>query len=282
MGLTDISRIKEILGRHGFRFSKSMGQNFLTASWVPERIAGSAMLGSDAAVLEIGPGIGCLTEQLSPLAAKVVCVELDRSLEPVLAETVGGLGNVEIIFGDILKQNLTELVAQRMAGLRPVVCANLPYNVTTPVLTALLECGEFEYITVMLQKEVAQRLCAGAGGPDYGAFTVFLNWHAEPELLFDVSPGCFMPQPKVTSSVVRLKARKTPPAEVFSEKQFFRIVRAAFGQRRKTLPNALATLGDYSKPEIESALSGMGLDVRVRGETLSTQQFAELTNALAK
>lgn len=282
MSLTNISTVKELLARHGFRFSKSMGQNFLVAAWVPEQIAESAMLGSDAAVLEIGPGIGCLTEQLSPRAAKVVSVELDNALKPLLEETLAGLDNVHLIFGDILKQNLAALVDEHFSGLRPVVCANLPYNVTSPVLSALLECGLFDYVTVMIQREVAKRLCAKPGTSDYGSFTIYVNWHAEPEILFDVSPGCFIPQPKVTSSVIRLKRRSSPPAQVVSEEKMFRIIRLAFNQRRKTLPNALSGLGDVSKLQIEEALKALDLDIRVRGEALGIPEFAALTNTLYK
>ena len=280
MALTDISIIKDILSRHGFRFSKSMGQNFLTTAWVPQQIAEEAMLGEDVGVLEIGPGIGCLTEQLSPLAKTVVCVELDRALAPVLKETVGSFENVSVIFGDILKQDLNALVSEHFPGLRPVVCANLPYNITSPVLAAILECKAFEYVTVMIQREVARRLCAKPGTSDYGAFTLFINWHTEPEILFDVSPGCFMPQPKVTSSVIRLKRRETPPVEVVSVEKMFKLIRAAFNQRRKTLPNALSGLGDISKNQVDEALQSLGLDNRIRGEALGISEFAALANTL--
>ena len=207
MNLTDYNEIRALLQRHGFRFSKALGQNFLTAAWVPEDIAESAGLDEETGVLEIGPGVGCLTRELSKRAGKVVSVELDRSLQPVLAETLTGCENVEVVFGDILKQNIPALLDETMPGLRHVVCANLPYNVTTPVLTALLEGGCFETITVMIQREVARRICAGPGSADYGAFGIFVQWHAETELLFDVPPSCFVPQPKVTSSVIRLTRR---------------------------------------------------------------------------
>lgn len=280
MALTDISTIKGLLARNGFRFSKSLGQNFLTASWVPEQIAENAMLGADAGVLEIGPGIGCLTERLAPLSGKVVSVELDKTLMPILSETVGGLKNVEIVYGDILKQDIPALVSEHFPGLRPVVCANLPYNVTTPVLSALIDTGLFETITVMIQREVAKRLCAAPGTSDYGAFSVYIQWHTEPEILFDVSPGCFMPQPKVTSSVIRLRRRNAPPAEVADAGRMFKLVRAAFNQRRKTLPNALSGIADFSKTDVEDALTALGIDVRVRGEALGIPEFAALTNRL--
>ena len=209
MNLTDYNEIRALLARHKFRFSKSMGQNFLTAAWVPEDIAASAGLDEKTGVLEVGPGVGCLTRELSQRAGKVVSVELDRSLQPILAETLTGCENVEVLFGDVLKQNLPALVKESFPGLTPVVCANLPYNVTTPVLTKLIEAGCFERITVMIQREVARRICAGPGTADYGAFGLFVQWHCETELLFDVPPSCFVPQPKVTSSVIRLTRRES-------------------------------------------------------------------------
>ena len=281
MELTNIRDIQELLGRNGFRFSKSMGQNFLTARWVPERIAEEAGLDEDTGVLEVGPGIGCLTEQLSMRAGRVLAVEVDKALRPVLAETLAGRDNVEILFGDVMKTDLNALVQEHFSGLRPVVCANLPYNITSPLLTAFLEAGCFETVTVMIQKEVAQRLCARAGSGEYGAFTVFVNWHAEPEMLFDVSPGCFIPQPKVTSSVIRLRRRGAPPAEVRDERFFFRVVRAAFNQRRKTLANALANgMSEVTREMAESAVAGCGFDPRIRGEALDIQAFAAVANAI--
>ncbi len=281
MELTNLRQVQALLQRHGFRFSKSMGQNFLTAAWVPERIAEEAGLDQNTGVLEVGPGVGCLTEQLSLRAGKVLSVELDKALKPVLAETLAGRENVTVIFGDVLRQNLPALVLEHFPGLRPVVCANLPYNVTSPLLAAFLEAGCFETITVMIQKEVAQRLCARPGTAAYGAFTVFVNWYAEPEMLFDVSPGCFVPQPKVTSTVIRLQRRQAPPAAVKDEKLLFRAVKAAFGQRRKTLQNALAAgLGDYTKEEIAAAIATCGLDARIRGEILDIPAFCALADAL--
>lgn len=280
MELTNINDIKALLSRHGFRFSKSMGQNFLTAAWVPEDIAEAAGLDEHTGVLEIGPGIGCLTEQLSMRAGKVVSVELDTALKPVLAETLAGRSNVEIVYGDVLKLNIPELLDEKMPELRRVVCANLPYNVTGPVISGLLKCGCFDSVTVMIQREVARRICAGPGTGDYGAFTVFVNWYAQPELLFDVSPDCFIPQPKVTSSVIRLDCRKTPPVEVRSEELFMRVVRAAFAQRRKTLLNALSSaFGELSKESIEKCLTNSGFDPKVRGEVLSIGEFAKIADA---
>lgn len=280
MELTNINDIKQLLHRYGFRFSKSLGQNFLVASWVPEDIADSADIDGGTGILEIGPGIGCLTEQLSMRARKVVSIELDNALRPVLAETLGGRENVEIVFGDALKLDIAALVNEKMSDMRRVVCANLPYNVTTPIISKLLECGEFETITVMIQREVARRICAAAGTADYGAFTVFVNWYAQPEMLFDVPAGCFIPQPKVTSSVIRLKRRDTPPVQVKSETVFFRVVRAAFAQRRKTLVNALsAGFGELSKESIEKCIIDSGFDAKIRGEVLSIGDFAKIADA---
>ena len=276
MKLTDITQIKEILSRHGFRFSKSLGQNFLVADWVPRSIADSAGLDADTCVLEIGPGIGCLTRELSERAGKVVAVELDGALRPVLTETLADLANVEVVYGDILRQDLAVLTGERMPELRPVVCANLPYNVTTPVLTKLIESGLFDTVTVMIQREVARRICAAPNTPDYGAFGIFVQWHMTAELLFDVPPGCFIPQPKVTSSVIRLTRRDAPPCAVRDEKLLMRIVRAAFNQRRKTLVNALSAGLGMDKGLAAAALAGCGLDERVRGEALSIAEFASL------
>ena len=281
MKLTDINEIRLLLDRHGFRFSKSMGQNFLVADWVPEKIAESAQLDRDTGVIEVGPGIGCLTAQLSRRAGKVVSVELDKSLKPVLAETLEGLDNVELIFGDVLKQDLKEIAAQHLPGLRPVVCANLPYNVTSPLLTAFIKAGCFETITVMVQREVAKRICAGPGTADYGAFSVFIQWYTEPELLFEVPPDCFIPRPKVTSAVIRLRRRTETPIPVEDEALMFKIVRAAFNMRRKTLVNALsAGLGTLNKEQAEKVIKKCGFDPKIRGEVLEIGGFAKIADEI--
>lgn len=232
MDLCNINDIKELLTRHGFHFSKAKGQNFLTQKWVPQRIAEEAGVDGSCGVLEIGPGMGPLTEQLSLRAGKVVAVEVDRNLQPVLAETMAGRDNLEIIFSDILKQDIAALVEEKFRGLRPKACANLPYYITTEILAALLEAQCFESVTVMVQKEVAQRICAAPGTAEYGAFTVFCQYYTTPSILFDVPPHCFIPQPKVTSAVLHLPVRAEPVCAVRDEKLFFKVVRGSFAQRR--------------------------------------------------
>lgn len=281
MELTDVNEIKALLGRHGFRFSRSMGQNFLIAPWVPERIAEEAGLDDATGVLEIGPGIGCLTAQLSERAGKVCAVELDNALKPVLAETLAERENVEIVWGDALKLDLCKLIDEKLAGLRPVVCANLPYNVTSPLLSAFIDTGRFDTITAMVQREVAHRLCAAPGTADYGSFTIYVNWMYSPGILFDVSPGCFMPAPKVTSSVIKLARRPRPVCQVSDEKLMFALIRAAFNQRRKTLSNALSNgMPGVDKERAAEALEACGLPPLVRGEALSVQEFAKLADFL--
>ncbi|HIT58033.1 MAG TPA: 16S rRNA (adenine(1518)-N(6)/adenine(1519)-N(6))-dimethyltransferase RsmA [Candidatus Galloscillospira stercoripullorum] len=282
MDLCNSREIKALLERHGFHFSKSMGQNFLIESWVPRDIAQASGADKGSAVLEIGPGIGPLTQQLSRLAGKVVSVELDRSLLPVLSETMADCPNVEIVPGDILKLDIGALLDEKFEGFTPIACANLPYNITTPVLTALLECGRFASITVMIQREVARRICAAPGTADYGAFSLFCQYHASTELLFDVAPECFLPAPKVTSSVLRLLPRPKPP-EVEDEAFFFRVVRASFAQRRKTLLNALSSsFGDrLSKEDLRQALADCSLPESVRGERLGIEEFAALARRLS-
>lgn len=282
MDVCNINDIKALLGRHGFHFSKSMGQNFLIQSWVPEDIAAASGTDKGSCVLEIGPGIGPLTRQLSDRAGKVVAVELDRSLLPILAETLEGRENVEIVPGDIMKLDIPTLVAERFNGLTPVVCANLPYNITSPVLTALIQSNCFKAITVMIQREVALRICAAPGSSDYGAFSVFCQYYTEPELLFDVPNTCFIPAPKVTSSVIRLVPRPKPQ-EVEDEDFFFRVVRAAFAQRRKTLHNSLASaLGQpFSREMIADAIATCSLRPDVRGERLGIPEFAALAKNLS-
>ena len=281
MDLCDLNTIRLLLGRHGFRFSRSMGQNFLIEGWVPDGLVEGAGVSLQNGVLEIGPGIGPLTMRLSNAATKVVAVELDRSLLPVLAETLAGRNNVEIIPGDILKLDIGALVDEKFSGLTPMACANLPYNITTPVLSALIDSRRFAQIAVMIQREVALRICAAPGTAEYGAFSIYCQYHTAPELLFDVGPECFVPAPKMTSSVVRMTPRHMPPIAVQDEKRFFRLVKAAFGQRRKTLLNALAAgLGGVERDSIRAAILSCGLPEDIRGERLGIPEFAALTAAL--
>ena len=281
--LTDIREIRALLERHGFRFSKSMGQNFLIQPWVPEKITESAGIDRLTGVLEIGPGIGCLTKKLSEKAGKVVSVELDRSLAPVLEETIENCSNVEIIYADALKLDLRKIATERFGGLRPVVCANLPYNITSPVISAMLKADCFETMTLMVQKEVADRICARAGETDYSAFSIFVQWYADPSILFDVPPGCFLPQPKVTSSVIRLVSLEEPRYTVDDEELMFRLVKAAFGQRRKTLVNALSSaVHEVTKQELTESVTACGLGENVRGETLSIRDYCLLSDELSR
>ena len=241
INVCDIQVMKPLLAEHGFHFSKAKGQNFLISSWVPESIAEQAGVDETAGVLEIGPGIGPLTQQLCLRAKKVCAVEVDTRLEPILKQTVGEFQNLEILWGDVLKQDVPKLVAEKFGNLRPMACANLPYYITSPILSALLEADCFDSVTVMVQKEVAQRIAAAPGSADYSAFTVFCQYYAEPELLFDVPPHCFMPQPKVTSAVISLKIRKERNWDIDDPAIFFRLVKASFAMRRKKLSNGLAS-----------------------------------------
>lgn len=281
MDLTDIKTIKALLARHGFHFSKSMGQNFLIADWVPRDIAEAAGLDEGCGVLEIGPGIGPLTVQLAQRAGRVAAIELDRALLPILAETLAGYPNAQVIPGDVMKLDLAALAAEQFPGMAVKACANLPYNITTPVITKLLEAGCFQSITVMIQREVARRICAKPDSADRGAFSLFCQYHAQCELLFDVGPECFLPAPKVTSSVIRLIPRSQPPVDADPE-ALFRLVKAAFAQRRKTLLNALsAAYGSrLSKDELRQAILDCSLPETVRGERLSLEEFSHLANIL--
>ncbi len=279
MDLCNIDDIRTVLGRHGFRFSKSLGQNFLTAAWVPARIADSCGADGESCVLEVGPGIGCLTEQLAQRAQKVCAIELDRDLFPVLEETLAHCDNIEIMHGDVLKCDLAEICREKFGGAPVYACANLPYYITTPAISALLASKAFEAITVMVQKEVAERICAPAGTPAYSAFSIYIEYYADAEILFDVPRDCFVPQPKVDSAVIHLTPRDCPPVPVRDEKLFFSLVKAAFGQRRKTLANALrSALGtELGKDGILQLITDCGFDARIRGEKLSLADFAALT-----
>ena len=280
MNLCDRNDIQALLGRHGFRFSKSMGQNFLIEDWVPRDIADACGADAHTGVLEIGPGIGPLTQELARRAGKVVSVELDSRLYPVLTETMAGFDNFTLVPGDVMKLDMRDLVDAHFAGLRPILCANLPYNITTPVLTACVEARCFDSLTVLIQKEVAQRICARPGTADYGAFTLLMQYYTDPRLLFTVPNTCFLPAPKVTSAVIHCPVRKTPPVEVVSEAALWRTVRAGFALRRKTLVNSLQTGYQLPKEQLIGIVTACGLDPTVRGERLSLADYARLTNAL--
>ena len=279
----DIQVMKPLLAEHGFHFSKAKGQNFLIQRWVPERIAEDSGVNEGVGVLEIGPGIGPLTQQLCLRAKKVCAVELDNRLKPILDVTVGEFSNLEIIWDDVLKQDVKALVAEKFAGLKPMACANLPYYITSPILSALLEAECFEAVTVMVQKEVAQRIAAKPGSADYSAFTVFCQYYAEPELLFDVPAHCFLPQLKVTSAVITLRTRSEKPWDILDEEIFFRTVRASFAMRRKKLSNGLASgFPELGKTGAAEVIEAAGFDANVRGETLSIPEFVRIANEIVK
>ena len=283
LNVCDIQVMKPLLAEHGFHFSKAKGQNFLIAPWVPRSIAEEAGVDETAGVLEIGPGIGPLTQQLCLRAKKVVAVELDERLEPILEKTVGEFDNLDIIWNDVMKLDIPALVAGEFDGLRPMACANLPYYITSPILTALLEADCFDSVTVMVQKEVAQRIAAAPGSADYSAFTVFCQYYAQPELLFDVPAHCFMPQPKVTSAVIQLKVRRERNWDILDEDIFFRTVRASFAMRRKKLSNGLASgFPELGKTGAAEVIAAAGFDPNIRGETLGIPEFARIANEIAK
>ena len=283
INVCDIQVMKPLLAEHGFHFSKAKGQNFLIASWVPESIARESGVEKDVGVLEIGPGIGPLTQQLALRAGKVCAVEVDDRLKPILDLTLQDCPNVELLWADALKLDIPELVRAKLPGLRPMACANLPYYITSPILTALLEADCFESVTVMVQKEVAQRIAARPGSADYSAFTVFCQYYAEPELLFDVPAHCFLPQPKVTSAVITLRVRKERPWDIADPELFFRVVRASFAMRRKKLSNGLASgFPELGKAGAEEVIAACGFSENVRGETLGIPEFAKIANEICR
>ena len=283
INVCDIQVMKPLLSAHGFHFSKAKGQNFLIASWVPAAIAEDAGVDENAGVLEIGPGIGPLTQQLCLRAGKVCAVEVDTRLRPILQQTLGEFDNLEILWGDVLKQDIPALVREKFGSLRPMACANLPYYITSPILTALLEADCFDSVTVMVQKEVAQRIAAVPGSPDYSAFTVFCQYYAQPQLLFDVPAHCFLPQPKVTSAAVTLKVRRHRPWQIDHEAIFFRLVRASFAMRRKKLSNGIASgFPELGKAGAEQVILEAGFDANVRGETRGIPEFALISNEICR
>lgn len=281
--LSDISVIKSVLSRHGFTFSKALGQNFIINPGVCPRIAEEGGAGEGVGVLEIGAGIGVLTAELAKRASKVVCVELDTRLLPVLDETLGEFDNVKIINGDILKVDLHRILEDEFGNMPVVVCANLPYYITSPVIMRLLESRlKIDSVTVMVQKEAAVRLCADVGSRNSGAVTVAVNYYAEAQKLFDVSRGSFMPSPNVDSAVIRLDILKNPPIEVSDEKFFFSMVKAAFSQRRKTASNGISAGMGISKPTVIEAIEAADLSPIVRAEALTMEQLGRLCEELKK
>ena len=279
-GLSDIGTIKDILHRHGFTFSKALGQNFLINPSVCPRMAELSGAGEGVGVIEIGPGIGVLTNELCQLADKVVAVELDKRLIPVLGETLAEYDNVKVINADVLELDLNKLIEEDFSGMEVVICANLPYYITSPVIMKLLEDKlPITAITVMVQKEAAQRICAPVGSRESGAVTVSVNYYAEPSLQFHVSAGSFMPAPKVDSAVIRLDVRKEPPV-ITDEEKFFRVVKAAFSQRRKVISNSLSSGLKMSKDEINEVLAAANVPSNARAEKLSLDDFAAIAGNL--
>ena len=272
-----------IINKYGFSFQKRFGQNFLIDEHVLDKIVDAALIGKEDGVIEIGPGIGTMTQRLCEAASKVVAIEIDKELIPILSETMSGYDNVKIINADVMKTDLDKLIRDEFSGMGVKVVANLPYYITTPIVMSLLENHlPVESITIMVQKEVAQRMQAGPGTKDYGALSLAVQYYADTYIAANVPPNCFMPRPKVGSGVIRLTVRKEAEVEVADEKLMFSLIRAAFNQRRKTLVNAVTNFPglDYTKEDIEKALAGLGISEKIRGEALSLQQFADLSNIL--
>ena len=272
----------EVLQKYGFVFQKRFGQNFLIDTHVLEKIIRASEITKDDFVLEIGPGIGTMTQYLADSARAVTAVEIDDALIPILQDTLKDWDNVNIIHGDILKTDIQKIADEKNQGKAIKVVANLPYYITTPIIMGLFESHvPVESITVMVQKEVADRMQTGPGSKDYGALSLAVQYYAEPEIVANVPPNCFMPRPKVGSAVIRLKRHKEPPVQVQDEKLMFRLIRASFNQRRTTMANGLKKSQElnYTKEQVESAISACGLPLNIRGEALSLEQFAALTNA---
>ena len=283
MELTNPSVIKEVLSKNGFSFKKSLGQNFLINPTVCPKMAESAVNQDEIGVLEIGPGIGVLTAELAKVAKKVVSIELDERLKPVLSETLADFENIDVIFGDAMKLDLEKILKENFDDSKVSVCANLPYYITSPIIMNLLESRlPFSSLTVMVQKEAAERLCAKVPSRDSGAVTVAVRYYCEPEILFNVSRGSFMPAPNVDSSVIRLNILKEPSVNVTNEKLFFKMVRAAFEQRRKTYVKSVSAGLGISKDTVKNALLLVGVSETVRAEALSMEQLASICNELAK
>ena len=279
--LSNISTIKSILSKHSFTFSKKLGQNFLINSSVCPRMAAECGASATTGVLEIGPGIGVLTCELAKIANKVVAIEVDTRLKPVLDETLKGLSNVSVIYGDVLKLDLVEIIGESFAGQDVVVCANLPYYITSPIIMHLLESRiPVKSITVMVQKEAAERLCATVGTRKCGAVTVAVNFYSTAKELFDVSRDSFMPAPNVDSAVIRFDVLDEPPIEVADKVKFFRVVKAAFSQRRKTAANSISSGLSLQKEAVIAALTKAEINLNARAEELTMEDFSVITNSL--
>ncbi len=282
--LSSTKVLKEIIDKYNFRFNKNLGQNFLIDSNILDTIVDASVIEKNTGIIEIGPGIGVLTQSLAEKAEKVVAIEVDTRLIPILEDTMGIYPNVKIIHGDALKVDMENILQQEFKGMDVKVVANLPYYITTPIIMGLLEKRlNISSLVVMIQKEVAQRMIAQPGKKDYGALSVAVQYYTKPSIVTTVSPHCFMPQPKVESTVIRLDILKEPSVNVEDEKRFFKVVKAAFGQRRKTLINALTNSGSFkiSKADLKVLLNKLGIEEKQRGETLSIVQFADLSNAIS-
>ncbi|MBP1546944.1 MAG: 16S rRNA (adenine(1518)-N(6)/adenine(1519)-N(6))-dimethyltransferase RsmA [Oscillospiraceae bacterium] len=281
--LTNINVIKDIFSRHGFTFSKALGQNFIINPSVCPKIAEMGNAREGFGIIEIGTGVGVLTNELAKRADKVVAVEIDERLLPILNETLSEYENVTVINADVMKTDLKAVIDEHFSGLEAAVCANLPYYITSPIIMYLLESRlPVKSITVMVQKEAGVRLCAKPGSRECGAVTAAVNYYAEPKLLFNVSRGSFMPAPNVDSCVIRLDIRETPPVEVSDEKFFFKVVRGAFSQRRKNLANSLSSSMGMNKQIVIEAIRAAGLSENIRPEQLTLQQFADVAEKLSK
>ena len=281
--LSDINTIKAILSSHKFKFSHSLGQNFIVNPDICPKMADLGGVSKDIGVLEIGPGIGVLTRELATKAKKVVAIELDKKLLPILGETLSEFSNVKIINGDILKLNLAEIIKEEFYNMEVIVCANLPYYITSPVIMRLIEEKlPINSITVMVQKEVATRICAGAGHKETSAFTIFINYYCDTEFLFDVKKENFIPSPKVDSAVIKLNIKKNSDLQIKDENTFFKVVKAAFLQRRKTVLNSLYSGLDISKEKLSQILKEAQIEPNSRAENLSMKQFSNLSNIIFK
>ena len=281
MDLCDRREIQALLERHGFHFSKAMGQNFLIEGWVPRDIADASGADERTGVLEIGPGIGVLTKELASRAAKVVSIEVDERLPPLLAETMAGVDNFKLVLQDVLKVDLRALIEEEFPGMPVAVCANLPYYITSPIVMKLLgDRLPIQNLTVMVQKEAADRLAAVPGTRASSAISCAVNYYATSKLMFTAAPGSFYPAPKVTSAVVRMDIRPAPAVQVEDEDGYFALIRAAFGQRRKTAANAIAGGLNLPKEKVIAAIEAAGFDARIRPEALTLEDFAKIQRAL--